>query len=423
MTRARWWRTAAFGLTAALTIPLAACAGGSEPPSDGPTTISFWNWYQGADGPTLERIVEEFNSAQEDVIVDMTIMPKDTMIQKLLPAYAAGDGPTLAAVAHEMVAQYSSKGAVQAVDDFYGEGKLEEDLLPEATLEAVTIDGVKYGAPFSTAPMMLYYNKTLFAEAGLDGPPESIDQLLEDAKAITKYTDGDNSTNVYGLAQGVFAGIHTWISFFRNEGGGYVSEDRTESIFDSQSNIDTLTKWAEMFQNDHISLIGMSVPDADALFASGRAGMMINGPWAAAGYEAAGIDFGVVPIPAGSEDQTTVVVGTPIIVASGISEAEREAALTFLTYWNSTENQTDWSTSSGYPPTRSDIDVSELGEIPGIFTTAVGAESHMRGVVNFQTIIDDVVVPTISRVLGGEGTAAELMPEASEQLQQLLDEK
>lgn len=423
MTRSRWWRSAALGLAAALTIPLAACAGGSAPASEGPTTISFWNWYQGADGPTLERLVEGFNASQDGVIVDMTIMPKDTMIQKLLPAYAAGDGPTLAAVAHEMVAQYSSKGAVQPVDDFYGEGKLEEALLPEATLDAVTIDGVKYGAPFSTAPMMLYYNKALFAGAGLDGPPETMDELLDDAAAITQYTEGGNSTNVYGLAQGVFAGIHTWITFFRNEGGGYVSEDRTESIFDSQTNIDTLTKWADRFQNGHISPIGMSVPDADALFASGRAGMMINGPWAAAGYEAAGVDFGVVPIPAGSEDQTAVVVGTPIIVASGISEAERAAALTFLTYWNSVENQTDWSSSSGYPPTRSDIDIAELGEVPGIFTTAVGAESHMRGVINFQTIIDDVVVPTISKVLDGEGTAAELMPEASEQLQRLLDEK
>lgn len=423
MTRARWWRTAAVGLTVALTIPLAACAGGSEAPSDGPTTITFWNWYQGADAPTLEALVGEFNESQDEVIVDMSIMPKDTMIQKLLPAYAAGDGPTLAAVAHEMVAQYSSKGAVQAVDDFYGEGKLEEDVLPKATLDAVTIEGTKYGAPFSTAPMMLYYNKTLFAEAGLDGPPESIDELFEDAKAITQYTEGDNSTNVYGLAQGVFAGIHTWVTFFRNAGGGYVSEDRTESIFDSQENIDTLTTMAELFQNDHISPIGMSVPDADALFAAGRAGMMINGPWAANGYAAAGVDFGVVPIPAGTDNQTTVVVGTPIIVASGISEAERAAALTFLTYWNSVENQTAWSKGSGYPPTNSGIDVADLGEIPGIFTTAVGAESHMRGVVNFQTIIDDVVVPTISRVLGGEGTAAELMPEASKQLQQLLDEK
>lgn len=423
MTQPRWWRTAAVGLAVALTVPLAACAS-SEPASEGPTTITFWNWYQGADGPTLEALVDEFNDSQEDVIVDMTIMPKDTMIQKLLPAYAAGDGPTLAAVAHEMVAQYSSKGAIQAVDDFYGDGKLEADVLPKATLDAVTIDGAMYGAPMSTAPMMLYYNKTLFAEAGLDGPPESMDELIEAAKAITKYTDGENSTNVYGLAQGVYAGIHTWVTFFRNEGGGYVSEDRTTSIFDSESNIDTLTKWAGLLQNDHISPIGMSVPDADALFAAGRAGMMINGPWASGNYAAAGVDYGVVPIPGGSENQTTVVVGTPIIVAAGISDAERQAALTFLTYWNSKENQTAWALGTGYPPTRSDIDFAVLKDnpIPEIFTTAVGAESHMRGVVNFQAIIDDVVVPTISKVLAGEGTAAELMPEASKQLQQMLDE-
>lgn len=58
--------------------------------------------------------------------------------------------------------------------------------------------------------------------------------------------------------------------------------------------------------------------------------------------------------------------------------------------------------------------------VPELFTKAVGAESHMRGVVNFQTILDDVVNPAIQKVMNGEGTAEEVLPEASKQLQQLL---
>lgn len=419
--RARRWRVAALGTAVGMVLPLAACAGTAQEQASGPTKITFWNWYQGSDGPTVEALVKKFNESQSKVVVDMTIMPKDTMIQKLLPAYASGDGPTLIAVGHEMTTQYITKKVVQPIDDFYGEGKLDKAVLPKATIEATTYEGKVYGAPMSTAPLMLYYNKTLFQKAGVE-PPTTLVELAAAAKAITSYKEGENTTNVYGLAQGMFSGIHSWTAYFRNDGGGYVSEDRKTSILDSAENIKTLNHWTELFRNDHISPIGVSVPDAQALFAAGRAGMVIDGPWGAGTYAKGGVDFGVIPFPAGTTTQTTMIVGTPILVAAGIPDAQREASLEFLKFWNSKESQTTWAIKSGYPPTRSDIPMADLAEnpVPELFTKAVGAESHMRGVVNFQTILDDVVNPAIQKVMNGEGTAEEVLPEASKQLQELL---
>ena len=420
--RARRWRAAALGTALGLVLPLAACAGTAQEQASGPTKITFWNWYQGSDGPTVEALVKKFNESQSKVVVDMTIMPKDTMIQKLLPAYASGDGPTLSAVGHEMTTQYITKKVVQPIDDFYGEGKLDKALLPKATIDATTYDGKLYGAPMSAAPLMLYYNKALFAKAGITNPPTTLIELAEDAKKITQFKEGENTTNVYGLAQGMFAGIHSWTAYFRNDGGGYVSEDRKTSVLGSQENIKVLNYWTNLFRNDHISPIGVSVPDAQALFAAGRAGMVIDGPWGAGNYKKSGVDFGVIPFPKGSTTQTTMIVGTPILVAAGIPDAQRSAALEFLKFWNSTETQTTWAVKSGYPPTRSDVPMADLSAnpIPELFTKAVGAESHMRGVVNFQTILDDVVNPAIQKVMNGEGTAEEVLPEASKQLQQLL---
>lgn len=420
--RARRWWAAALGTAVGLVLPLAGCAGPAQEQASGPTKITFWNWYQGSDGPTVEALVKKFNESQSKVVVDMTIMPKDTMIQKLLPAYASGDGPTLSAVGHEMTTQYITKKVVQPIDDFYGEGKLDKATLPKATIEATTYDGKIYGAPMSAAPLMLYYNKTLFAKAGITNPPATLTEMAEDAKKITQFKEGENTTNIYGLAQGMFAGIHSWTAYFRNDGGGYVSEDRKTSILGSPENIKTLNYWTNLFRNDHISPIGVSIPDAQALFAAGRAGMVIDGPWGAGTYKKGGVDFGVTPFPKGSTTQTTMVVGTPILVAAGIPDAQRAAALEFLKFWNSKETQTTWAVKSGYPPTRNDIPMAELAAnpIPELFTKAVGAESHMRGVVNFQTILDDVVNPAIQKVMNGEGTAEEVLPEASKQLQQLL---
>ena len=61
--------------------------------ADDPVEVVFWNGYTGSDQPTLEAIVETYNNSQDKVRIKMEIMPWDTLYQKLMPAFIAGNAP------------------------------------------------------------------------------------------------------------------------------------------------------------------------------------------------------------------------------------------------------------------------------------------------------------------------------------------
>jgi multiple sugar transport system substrate-binding protein len=104
------------------------------------------------------------------------------------------------------------------------------------------------------------------------------------------------------------------------------------------------------------------------------------------------------------------------------SDAQRQAAYDFFEFWNTEESQTYWAIETGYPPNRTDVPASAVAENPTSagFAEAVGARLYLQGLTQATQINDDVVIPTIQRMTRGEGTPAELLPEAATQIDALL---
>jgi multiple sugar transport system substrate-binding protein len=384
---------------------------------DGPTTITFWNNYTASDRPVVEALVERFNDSQDDVVVDMTIQPFDVLTDTLLPAYAAGEGPTVVALDASFAPSYADLGVIQAVDDVFDETNLTADVLPEASLEAVTVDGQLYGVPFGFTPMMLYWNRAVFEEAGVEGPPATMDEMAEAAVAIA-----DPANELYGIALSDAA--NQWAQLMWANGGGVVSEDGSESIFGSPQSIEAVEFWSGLMIDEGISPVGLGGAEADALFGAGQAAMLINGPWVSAGVTEAGLDVGIAPVPAGDAAQMAVAISVNLYLNADASEEEKEAVYDFMEFWNSVETQTDWALGTGWPPTRSDVDPAALADNPTAqaFAQETNARFHLGGIVNATEIDNDVVVPTIQRITNGDGTAEELMPEAAEQIDALLEQ-
>lgn len=403
------------GLAAALA--LTACGADTDAGGgDGPLTISFWNSYTASDRPAVEALVEQFNDSQEDVVVEMTIQPNDVLSDTLLPAYQAGQGPTIVALDASLVPSYVDMGVFQPVDDFY-EGDVDAGLLPEASLTATTYEDQQWGIPFGATPTMLYWNRELFAAAGVEGPPTTMDEMADAAVAIT-----DPATDVYGFAIPDREAPSVWAQLLWADGGGVVSEDRTQSVFGSEESIAAVTRWSDLMIDGGISPVGMNGVDADTLFGAGDAAMLINGPWVSAGFTEAGLDYGIAPVPAGSVAQSAVAISTNVHLNAEADDDEKAAAYAFMEFWNSTESQTYWAVNTGYPPNRSDVDPATLTENPTAqaFAAETASRFYLGGLMTAAQIDSDVVVPTIQRITAGEGTAAELMPPASEQIDELL---
>lgn len=88
------------------------------------------------------------------------------------------------------------------VEDLYKEGQditVAQEDLDEHAVRAVSYDGEMIAMPFNASSILLYYNKTMFEEAGLDpeNPPATIAEMADACSKLVE-KDGDNVTR-YGL--------------------------------------------------------------------------------------------------------------------------------------------------------------------------------------------------------------------------------
>ena len=86
--------------------------------ADDPVEVVFWNGYTGSDQPTLEAIVETYNNSQDKVHIKMEIMPWDTLYQKLMPAFIAGNAPDLIGFSVTRYMEYAMAGKLEPLDAF-----------------------------------------------------------------------------------------------------------------------------------------------------------------------------------------------------------------------------------------------------------------------------------------------------------------
>lgn len=148
--------------------------------ADDPVEVVFWNGYTGSDQPTLEAIVETYNNSQDKVRIKMEIMPWDTLYQKLMPAFIAGNAPDLIGFSVTRYMEYAMAGKLEPLDAFIASSEtITMDNLVQGLFKAGNYDGKQYTLPMACAAMVMYYNKDMFREAGLDAenPPATMEEL------------------------------------------------------------------------------------------------------------------------------------------------------------------------------------------------------------------------------------------------------
>lgn len=180
------------------TALLAACSGGSDAGDGGDggsggeggdVTLTFW--HNSTTGPGKEywdETAAQFEEANPGVTVEIQSIQNEDMDGKLQTALNSGDAPDI----------FMARGGGKLADIVEAGQALDlTDLIdPEVesavsgTLNAFTIDGKVYGMPTSVLPGGIYYNKTMFEQAGIEGTPETITEL-EDAVAKLKAIDVD----------------------------------------------------------------------------------------------------------------------------------------------------------------------------------------------------------------------------------------
>ena len=136
--------------------------------------------------------------------------------------------------------------------------------------------------PKDVDTIALWYNKTLFDEAGLEYPTAdwTWDDVTEAAKKLTK-DDGSQ----YGLAMGNGSNQDGYYNMVYDNGGYIINDDKTQSGWDDPKTIEAM-QTMEGWINDGVmpSLETMSENGTDVLFESGKVAMITQGSWMLAAY-------------------------------------------------------------------------------------------------------------------------------------------
>lgn len=385
------------------------------------TKITYWNGFTGSDGEVLQELVKEYNETNTaNVEVVMDIMPWDSMYQKLATVLPVQEGPDVIAFNTEYIGTYAKPGALAALDDIYAEGKVDNSVIPVALNENLKYNGTYYGVPMNMATLMLYYNKDIFKQAGLDPekPPTTWDELEEYALKITE-TEGQE---FYGFGLAVKETIPMWPILLWGNGGDFIKDGK--SVLNSEANIETITRWKNLISDKKIAPAVMTGGEIDKLFESQKLGMYFCGPWATGSFQAAGVNFGVAAPPAGPALSATLGTGVAMTMTS--SSKNKEAVYDFFSWWNSIDTQVKWSLGTGFPLARTDaVNDSRLSENPYIVdfsSVANNAVFYLQQLTNFSQIDTQVIIPALETILLTGTDVKETLDQYSAELDRMLEE-
>jgi multiple sugar transport system substrate-binding protein len=290
--------TLGVAIGAAALLALSACGSSNGGSSSGTTKLVFFGADYGT-GPAnsttkyWDAIATAFHKANPSITVsvqtvDWTDYPQkvQTLIQnKQFPDILEGSAAP----------QFAQSKLLYPASKVLSPAMLS-NLIP-TFLKDGQYQGTDYGIPFTTSTRAMYYNKKIFAKAGISAPPKTWDELKADAAKIkAKGYIG------YGMPLGSEEAQAEALLWFLGNGGGYVDSGGKYDI-NSPQNVQTLTYMAGLAKagDTQPSPGTTDRKDVWASFAQGRVGMMLGSPAVIPIIQAAGnlqpADYATADVP------------------------------------------------------------------------------------------------------------------------------
>jgi len=328
-----------------------ASAPASEAPNQDPVTISYWHIY--TDGPMkdlTDRLLADFQAKNPHITVEQLGVNFFDYWTKLSTAMAAGSGPDLALNDTSTVPSRAKTGAILSTDEFIARDGVQLDDYFPVLVDRMTYEGKMYGMPNDTDVRVLYYNKKMFADAGLDPntPPANWDELEQYADKLTKWND-NKMLDVIGFSPAL-GNLHFWTLAWTN--GGDFWDDEGKPTFNTPENLEAL-QWEKQIQDKYgVKAMSAFNSQASALgfspFIAGKAAMIVdvNNLYNEIQTRAPDLDFGVAPIPY-KANPASWSAGFSLELVNNKDDKRAAAAWELMKYLTSAEVQVQIHEASG----------------------------------------------------------------------------
>jgi len=314
------------------------------PAAAAPVHVIYWEKWNGFEAEAMQAVIDKFNAAHPDIVVDYyaTSVPD----RKTIVATAGGDPPDIAGLHEQNIATFADAEALEPLDRFIrADGLTNEQWLARyfpVYAHIVSHGGHVYAGISTPVIEALYWNKTLFRQAGLDPdrPPRTLAEFNDFARRLTRHDPKTGRlTQVGFLPQD--PGWWPWIfcdwfggAFYDAKGITFATNPHNVAAFD----------WIQSFTRDYgldnVKLFSSEFgPWASpaAPFFSGKIAMVFQGSF----YDnyirqyKPGLDYGFGPWPENVPGITDFAMAEADVLVIPRGARHARAAWEFIKYVNS----------------------------------------------------------------------------------------
>ncbi|SDM93913.1 carbohydrate ABC transporter substrate-binding protein, CUT1 family (TC 3.A.1.1.-) [Fictibacillus solisalsi] len=340
------------GLTALLaTSLLAGCSHPGESENSSKTVITLSGWGGNpVEKKLLEGVLDDFEKSHPNIDVKFNQISDqymDVLKTRLIGGTAADVFYLDAFEAPGLI----ETGAIEPLDKYVTDD-FDVDDFEKPMLDAFKDNGKIYGFPKDYSTLALFYNKKMFREAGIGGPPKTWEELERDAKKLTK------GNKVYGL--GVMPQIERLYYMAESEGGQVITNDRATFAEDRVSR--ALQPILDMHLKDKTAAQASEVGSGSGgeMFGQGRAAMVMEGNWNIPFMKDTfpQIEYGTAELPTvnGKKGTMSFTVG----YAMNAESKHKKASWELIKYLTGKEGMKTWTSKGFALPTRKSV-AEELG--------------------------------------------------------------
>lgn len=404
-------RALALGISSsALLTALNACgASGGATTTNGPITLTTWDYYTAAGVPILLQRFADFTKLHPNIKFQRSYIPYADMNQKVLQAAAAGTLPDILLIDSLANPTYSSSGLlVDLTDRIQAWGQIDQYF--PGILQSSSWQGKHYGLPNNSNCLGLYYNADMLDKAGVQ-PPTTWEELRSAAKKLT-------GNGAYGFAT---AGVQTmegtfeFLPFLREAGADW-------DTLDSPAAVEALQFLVDLIQDGSLSkeVVTWSQSDSIGQFLSGTAAMVQNGTWQLPQLtEKATFKWGVVATPKHKTSATSL--GGENWTISRTSK-NVDAAWEFIKFTQDPKNYTPYLVATGSVPGRKDSAQDPVWQKDPnlmVFVNEMPFARTVGGGPNANKI-SDAFAPALQAALTGQMSPAAALKQAAANVKPLL---
>lgn len=253
--------------------------------------LTLWHGITADDRQGIEDLVNRFNQEYAGQIqVEHTPILWDDYYAKTQVAVAAGTPPDIGIQHRDRLPERAQLGILRPIDDLWEKWGYRDDMFLPGVADETLWEGRRYAVPLDVHPLLLYYNRSQLLEAGLNGPPTTPEEFIDQARKLTR-REGDRVTR-WGTRFGMWG--PQFYTLLRQRGGDYFGgDDYREVIVDNEAGIEAMQYIYDLMFTLQVAPPPEIWPDPYALEVS----LFVDGIWWLSGIQANrdSADFHVAP--------------------------------------------------------------------------------------------------------------------------------